>query len=216
MPTLRIGVLSDTHGPLPESVFDLMSGAWSEGELNGRLWRQALCRHEGGGSLSLEEAVIGQEGRTEPLRPLSSRRCGLIAHCGDIGPQSVLDELGAIARTVAVLGNNDYATYWCSDGTVQDHRSLTVDGVNLFVQHIPQEMELSLHGRPPLRPALVTTQPDLAIHGHTHVPRLEAHGTRITLCPGSPTRARRGSGHAAALVDIEDGRIVDIYLVRLP
>ena len=133
MPTLRIGVLSDTHGPLPESVFDLMSGAWSEGELNGRLWRQALCRHEGGGSLSLEEAVIGQEGRTEPLRSLSSRRCGLIAHCGDIGPQSVLDELGAIARTVAVLGNNDYERYWCSDGDVRTFRSFQAEGVVLVL-----------------------------------------------------------------------------------
>lgn len=207
MARTRIGIVGDTHGALPEAVFTLFGGTWSEDALADHILMAATPLHGSDGSISLD---------AQQASPLHSQACDLIIHAGDIGPQSVLDELGAIARTVAVLGNNDYATYWCSDGTVQDHRSLTVDGVNLFVQHIPQEMELSLHGRPPLRPALVTTQPDLAIHGHTHVPRLEAHGTRITLCPGSPTRARRGSGHAAALVDIEDGRIADIYLVRLP
>ena len=215
MPTLRIGVLSDTHGPLPESVFDLMSGAWSEGELNGRLWRQALCRHEGGGSLSLEEAVIGQEGRTEPLRPLSSRRCGLIAHCGDIGPQSVLDELGAIARTVAVLGNNDYERYWCSDGDVRTFRSFQAEGVEVCMAHIPRDLDAALYGRGPLQPALVRQEPQLALHGHTHVPRLSLQGSHVLLCPGSPARGRNGSGHNVALVDVADGKLDAISFIEV-
>lgn len=203
----RIGIISDTHGSLPDAAFRLFNGDWSEQDLANNIIEAAHVVYADDGTIAFE-----------PLSPaeLKPTKADLIIHGGDIGPQSVLDELGAIARTVAVLGNNDYAAYWCSDGEVRDYRSLTFDGVDIFVQHIPREMEASLRGRLPLQPALVKKQPDLAIHGHTHVPRLETNGRRITLCPGSPTRARNGSGHASALVDIEDGRVTRAALVRLP
>lgn len=207
MTAARIGVISDTHGALPDAAFRLFNGEWGAEELASSV---ATCM----------DVSYGEEGacRLEAADPteLSSAPCDLIIHAGDIGPQSVLDELGAITRTVAVLGNNDYAAYWCSDGQVRDCANLSFEGVRLFVQHIPAEMEASLRGCPPLRPAVVATQPDLAIHGHTHVPRLDATGSRLTLCPGSPARARNGSGHAAALVDVAAGRIVRAGIVRLP
>lgn len=203
----RIGVISDTHGALPDAAFRLFNGEWSAEELASSVLTCANVAYDENGACWLEAA--------DPAG-VASAPCDLIIHAGDIGPQSVLDELGAIACTVAVLGNNDYATYWCSDGQVSDFRSLTFEGVRLFVQHIPAEMEASLRGRPPLRPALVSVQPDLAIHGHTHVPRLDANGRRLTLCPGSPTRARNGSGHAAALVDVDEGRVQRAAIVRLP
>lgn len=207
MARARIGVISDTHGALPDAAFRLFQGAWSSDELEGAIFRTARveCAPDGGAVLSEEQA--------DSVAP---KACGLILHAGDIGPQSVLDELGAIARTVAVLGNNDHALFMDSDGTVRPYASLTFEGVGIFMQHIPAEMEASLRGRGPLQPALVRTQPALAVHGHTHVPRLEAHGRRVTLCPGSPARARNGSGHAAALVDVENGRLAQVSLVRLP
>ena len=161
MARARIGVISDTHGALPDAAFRLFQGAWSSDELEGAIFR-------------------------------------------------------TLARTVAVLGNTDHALFRDSDGKVRPYASRTFEGVGIFMQHIPAEMEASLRGRGPLQPALVRTQPALAVHGHTHVPRLEAHGRRVTLCPGSPARARNGSGHAAALVDVEDGRLVQVSLVRLP
>lgn len=203
----RIGVISDTHGKLPDDAFRLLNGEWSSEELANAITRVVNVTYAEDGTVAFEDAEPESVGTAKP---------DLILHAGDICAQSVLDELGAITRTIAVLGNNDYDAYWCSDGEVRDYRSITVDGVNIFMQHIPQDMEISLKGRPPLRPALVSTQPDLAIHGHTHVPRLEAHGARITLNPGSTTRGRDGSGHAAAFVDIEDERIQRIALIRLP
>lgn len=207
MASSRIGVISDTHGSLPDPAYHLLEGAWSDEELAQSILVASEVSYPAEGGVSLVEADA------ESVR---SRPCDLILHAGDIGSQLILDELGAIARTVAVLGNNDYATYWCSDGEVRDLRSLTHEGVDIFMQHIPKEMEASLCGRPPLRPALVTKVPDLSVHGHTHIPRLEDIGSRIVLCPGSPSQARRGSGHAAALVDVEEGRLARIALVRLP
>lgn len=203
----RIGIISDTHGALPEAAFQLFNGQWTEEELASSIITAAEVVHARDGIMAFDAMAPAT------LKPV---KADLIIHAGDIGPQLVLDELGVIAPTVAVLGNNDYERYWCSDGEVRDHRSLTFNGVDIFVQHIPREMEASLKGRPPLQPPLVKTPPALAIHGHTHVPRLETNGRRITLCPGSPSRGRNGSGHAAALVDVDDGRITRAALIRLP
>lgn len=203
----RIAVISDTHGNLPDAAFRLFNGDWTQDELASSIITAANVIYASDGTIAFEPM---------PPAELKPTKASLIIHGGDIGPQMVLDELGAITRTIAVLGNNDYERYWCSDGEVRDYRSLTFDGVDIFVQHIPREMEASLKGRPPLQPALVKTQPALAIHGHTHVPRLETNGRRITLCPGSPTRGRNGSGHAAALIDAEGGRLKRAALIRLP
>lgn len=207
--TKRIGVLSDTHGALPQAVFDLFNGDWSAEELRERTGARWLVEHDGEGAVSLTEAA------PESGPAAGSRACDLILHAGDIGPQSVLDELGAIARTIAVLGNNDRTPFWCSDGDVRPFRSLTFEGVDIALQHIPADLERSLHGKPPLIAPSVKAMPNLAVHGHTHVPRLAVDGETVVLCPGSPTQARRGSGHHAALVDVRDGRLAEISFIDL-
>lgn len=207
MATLRIGILSDTHGPLPDTVFDLLRGVWPEAELNGCLWRQVRCRYDSEGRLSTEDA--------NPPTELAPAPCGLIVHAGDIGPQNVLDELGAIARTIAVLGNNDYERYWCSDGDVRAFRSLNAGGVELCVAHIPRDLDAALHGRGPLQPPLVKAEPHLAIHGHTHVPKAVQEGNHVLLCPGSPTKARNGSGHNLVLADAVDGRLSTLSFIEV-
>ncbi|WP_251212323.1 metallophosphoesterase family protein [Adlercreutzia murintestinalis] len=204
----RIGVISDTHGPLPAEAFDLFNGEWSAE----RLAEAAVKRYE---------VTYDAEGRATlrdvwPESAPDVRACDLILHAGDIGVQSALDELGAICRTVAVLGNNDRAAFWDSDGGVGDLRSLTFDGIDIAMMHIPTDLRIALHGRPPTVVAAVKEMPQLAVHGHTHVPEVRLDGDTVVLCPGSPTRSRSGSGHNAALVDIEDGRVADVYIIRLP
>ncbi len=201
----RIGIVSDTHGPLPQEVFDLFSGEGSAQELQGRCVQCLQVAFDQKGGVSLSEV---------PATVLEMKPCDLILHAGDIGAQSALDELGAIARTVAVLGNNDLTPYWCSDGDVRDLRSLTYEGVSMVMTHMPTDLRLALHGRPPLVMPAVSALPQLAIHGHTHVPKVELDHDTVVLCPGSPTRSRNGSGHNVALVDIEDGRLSAIALLR--
>lgn len=209
MEMARIGVVSDTHGTLPREAFELFAGQWSNVELNERVaWRFAIS-YDTSRLASLEEIS------TCAAEPLTSRPCDLILHAGDIGVQSVLDELGAIARTIAVLGNNDRVPFWCSDGDVRPFRSLTFGGVRIALQHIPTDLDRSLHGKPPLIEPSMPTLPDLAIHGHTHVPRIELDDDCILLCPGSPTQARRGSGHRVALVDLENDHLSEAIFFDL-
>ncbi len=207
MATSRLAVISDTHGTLPDAVFDLFNGDWSQEDLHQAIIKATTVKQGKNGDISLVET------NDSLIKPC---KADMIVHAGDIGSQSILDQLEAIAPTIAVLGNNDYERLICSDGEVKDYRSFKAYGVEVFVQHIPQDMEISLQGRPPLRPAVVKHAIDLAIHGHTHVPRLEVSHSRITLCPGSPTRARNNSGHTCALVDIENGEIKQLALIRLP
>lgn len=209
MESVRIGVVSDTHGALPLSVFELFSGNWSESAMRAQTaWRYTVD-YDAEGHPSLEALPL------DGTDSLEARPCDLILHAGDIGVQSVLDELGAIARTIAVLGNNDRTPYWCSDGDVRPFRSFTFGGVDMALQHIPTDLDRSLHGKPPLIEPSVPAMPALAVHGHTHVPRLELDGDCVVLCPGSPTQARRGSGHHAALVDIRNGSLNEIALIDL-
>ncbi len=205
---VRIGVVSDTHGPLPQAVFDLFNGQWPADQLNEHATQRYRMAYDADEHPTIEEPP-------DDTAPLSSRPCDLILHAGDIGVQSVLDELDAIAHTIAVLGNNDRTLYWCSDGDVRPFRSLTFDGMNIAMQHIPADLERSLHGKPPLIEPNVPHMPDLAVHGHTHVPRIALDGDCIVLCPGSPTQARRGSGHHVALVDICNSRPTEIAFIDL-
>lgn len=204
----RIGVVGDTHGPLTAEVFELFNGEWDADRLADAAVKRYAVTYDADGHAELQD--VWPEDAPEP------QACDLILHAGDIGVQSALDELGAICRTVAVLGNNDLATFWDSDGEVGDLRSLTFDGVNIAMMHIPADLRIALHGRPPTALPAVKEMPQLAVHGHTHVPEVRLDGDTVVLCPGSPARARNSSGHNAALVDIEDGRLASIDIIRLP
>lgn len=204
----RIGVISDTHGRLPQAAFDLLNGDWDGARLADAAVKRYRVRYGEGGAAGIEDVRLGDA--PEPAA------CDLILHAGDIGAQSALDELGAICRTVAVLGNNDHAVFWDSDGEVRDLRCLAFDGVDIAMMHIPADLRLALRGRPPVVLPAVDRMPQLAVHGHTHVPEVRLRGGTVVLCPGSPTQSRRGSGHNAALVDVEDGRLTGIDIIRLP
>lgn len=211
---VRIGVISDTHGSLPDEAFAILQGALSDEELSSRVRAQYTVRTGADGMVEAVEEV-GRSSLPAQVAELESVPVDLVIHAGDIGSQSVLDELCALGRTLAVLGNCDYEAYYASDGFVRDFRTLDFAGITIAVQHIPQELGASLHGRGTLQMPLVPCLPQLAIHGHTHIPKVEAQRGYVLLCPGSPTRARNGRGHTLALVDVEQGRIERISLIAL-
>jgi hypothetical protein len=111
-----------------------------------------------------------------------------IWHLGDVCAESILDELRTIGPQVTVVrGNCDSNTDW----------PLVVDlvrgGLKLRLQHIPPD-------RSP-------KDADVVLHGHTHVPRHEKHGSVLFLNPGCVTRANQGAPPSVAWLEIADGRL---------
>lgn len=205
----RLGVISDTHNVLPDEAFELFNGEWNDERLRDAVRLAMECSYDGEGHVHLEE-ITG-----EARHDANASKVDFILHAGDICKQSILDELEAIAPTVAVLGNNDYEPLFCSDGSVQAFRSLSYEGVEIAMAHISQDLNRALVGRPPLVPRLVKREPDLAIYGHTHVPDITINGNHVLMNPGSASRGRSGSGHNVALVDVEDGKLARIYSVSI-
>jgi uncharacterized protein len=111
-----------------------------------------------------------------------------IWHLGDVCAGSILDELRAVGPKLTVVrGNCDSNPDW----------PLVVDlvrgGLKFRLQHIP----------PDCAPADI----DVVLHGHTHVPRHERHGTLLYLNPGCVTRANQGAPPSVAWLEIADGKL---------
>lgn len=141
--------------------------------------------------------------------------CDFIIHAGDICGPGIMLELGELAPVCAVLGNNDYPEYGESVGTVATPR---IGGVRFLVTHTPTDLRAILSGRTNvLKPG--DPVPQVAIHGHTHVPELlrgsAAAPADVVLCPGSVTRPRGGSKRQLAKIAIENGAVKEIRFVEL-
>jgi len=111
-----------------------------------------------------------------------------IWHLGDVCAESILDELRTVGPQVTVVrGNCDSNTDW----------PLVVDlvrgGLKLRLQHIP--------------PGQCPKDADVVLHGHTHMPRHEKHGSVLFLNPGCVTRANQGALPSVAWLEIADGKL---------
>jgi uncharacterized protein len=141
--------------------------------------------------------------RPEVLQVFSG--VSLILHAGDIGSPEVLDGLRALARVVAVRGNNDRDSWAKRIPEVEVVRS---GGISIYMLHNVKDMELN----PPPRKVHVL------ISGHSHKPHTEQRGGILFLNPGSagPRRFKlpisiarliiRNSDVRAELIDLPLGR----------
>ena len=141
--------------------------------------------------------------------------CDHIIHAGDICGTGILTELRTLAPVTAVLGNNDFPEY---GEDVQKFATPTIGGVKFLVTHTPTDLERALRGTTSaLQPG--DTVPVVAVHGHTHIPRIEtgraASPAGWLVCPGSVTLPRGGSSRGVAKVTIEDAAVKGIRLVEL-
>ena len=99
----------------------------------------------------------------------------LILHAGDVGGQSVIDALSALAPGEAVYGNCDDA----HDPSLARERVVDVGGVTIHVSH---GHEL---GRPDAALLLSRYRGDVVIFGHTHKAAVVRDGRRVALNPGA-------------------------------
>ena len=101
-----------------------------------------------------------------------------ILHAGDIGDQSVIEQLEQIASVTAVSGNidNDEQSGFPSETVV------TLFGIRVGLRHVVYEGgKLTRDGRA----FLDREQPDICIFGHTHQPKRGWLGETLLFNPGS-------------------------------
>jgi putative phosphoesterase len=108
--------------------------------------------------------------RPQALRAL--RGVDAIVHAGDVGAPEVLEGLGAIARVIAVRGNNDRGG-WAR--ALPETRTLTIGGARVHVVHDVKELAIDP------REAGV----NVVIAGHSHKPLVEEREGVLYLNPGS-------------------------------
>lgn len=153
-------------------------------------------------------------GRLDPRAYAALADCDHIIHAGDICSVDVLRELKTLAPVTAVLGNNDYDEY---GSDVKAAAMPVLDGVRFLVAHYPQDVQLSGGRSRVLAPG--DPIPDVCIHGHTHVPRLEygneARPASYVMNPGSTFRPRGGSERSIGKILIEGGQVKGIRIFTL-
>jgi hypothetical protein len=134
----------------------------------------------------------------------------VVVHAGDWVDVALLDELEARARRlVGVYGNNDGPALRARLPEVA-HAELA--GLRLSVVH-----ETGAAKGREARSAVAFPDTDVLVFGHSHIPwdTTATNGLRL-LNPGSPTDRRRQPHCTYMTASVEDGRLGEVRLHRLP
>jgi putative phosphoesterase len=154
--------------------------------------------------------VSDTHGYFDPRLPELLAGVEAILHAGDVGSESVLDDLGQIAKVYAVRGNVDSAA-------LKAPPSLTTsfEGVQVEVRHqlvAPQaELEAWSDGallgkmQPERREAFLQGFDEatrVVVFGHSHQPGLLTVGHRLFFNPGSAGQQRFSLPRCCGLLEI--------------
>ena len=101
-----------------------------------------------------------------------------ILHAGDIGDQSVIEQLEQIAPVTAVSGNVDDE----EQSGLPPEAVIELAGRRIAIRHILYEGGKLTEGG---RTFIQEIQPDIFIFGHTHQPKIEWFGKTLLFNPGS-------------------------------
>ena len=136
-------------------------------------------------------------------------RADHVVHAGDFVTMDVHATLAALAPITAVHGNvcdREVAS------ALPERTQVELDGVRIGIVHDPG----AAHGR---HDRLRAWFPgcDVVVYGHTHMPEVARSddGEVLVVNPGSPVQRRRAPWHSACWLEVEDGAVVAVDLVRL-
>lgn len=137
--------------------------------------------------------------RREALAALEG--CDRIIHAGDVGEESILQQLAEVARVEAVRGNVDIEPW-----TRRLPETLVVEagGAALYVLHDLAMLDLD--------PGAASI--DAVIYGHSHRPDVDFRADVLYLNPGSAGPRRFHLPVTVAILTIRDGRL-DADIVEL-
>jgi len=126
-----------------------------------------------------------------------------ILHAGDVGSQSIILQLQAIAPTNAVSGN--------TDDPGMNYRAtevVSLAGRKFLVHHIvnPQALSEDLQSR------IDRERPDVIVFGHTHKPFSATVGGTLYFNPGYAGKSRFGMQRSVAILHCDDKGIEPEFL----
>ena len=148
-------------------------------------------------------------GRTLPDQVLAALEgADAVLHAGDVTGAELLETLGAHAPVHAVLGNNDVSLV----GRLPERLELELEGVRVAMVHDSGARQG--RGR---RLRAWFPGADLVVFGHSHLPEDEVDDSgQRRFNPGSCTQRRRAPSRTFGVLEVADGRIVELRLVELP
>jgi uncharacterized protein len=129
-----------------------------------------------------------------------------ILHAGDIGAQSVIEQLEQIAPVTAVSGNVD----GCDKSGLPTEIIVDLAGQRIAIRHILYEGGKLTKGG---RAFLEREQPDICVFGHTHQPKTDWHGSTLLFNPGSAGPKRFTLPRGLGILTIEGGRIEPTLII---
>jgi uncharacterized protein len=129
-----------------------------------------------------------------------------ILHAGDIGKQSVIEQLKQIASVTAVSGNVDgYEQSGFPSETI-----IELAGRRIAIRHILYEGgKLTKDGRA----FLEREQPDICVFGHTHQPKVEWLGKTLLFNPGSAGPRRFKLPRGVGILDLARQGIIPKHIL---
>jgi putative phosphoesterase len=125
----------------------------------------------------------------------------LILHAGDIGSSEVLRKLQALARTIAVRGNNDHGAWAKKIPEVVE-------------THVGHTSVCMIHDLKQIGERALAAGFDVIISGHSHRPSIERRDSTLFLNPGSAGPRRFKLPISVARLVIERS-VVDAELIQL-
>ena len=125
-----------------------------------------------------------------------------ILHAGDIGNDSIIVELEAIAPVTAVLGNTD------SSPTFRITEVVAFAQRKFFVHHIVNPHALKEN----LQLQIARERPDAVVFGHTHKAFFETIGGVLYLNPGYAGKPKFGAERTVAILHCGEKEIRPEFL----
>jgi putative phosphoesterase len=129
-----------------------------------------------------------------------------ILHAGDIGDQSVIEQLEQIAPVTAVSGNVDDD----EENVFPSEAAIELAGHRIAIRHILYEGgKLTKEGRA----FLDRDRPDICVFGHTHQPKAEWFGDTLLFNPGSAGPKRFKLPRGVGILALTRQRIIPKHIL---
>ena len=124
-----------------------------------------------------------------------------ILHAGDIGDDAIIHELGKLAPTTVVRGNNDRTG---PESLYPEEVVLELGGRRFFLTH---QVKVPKHPTEAVMRPYVEKAIEVVVYGHSHIAFQERIGGVLFFNPGAAGKRRFKVVPSIGLLELSEGRI---------